>query len=378
MKKANKQKKEEHFYFDSIGSRPSRGKEEMPIWCDFVELLCLTTPGKFISRGEVRDAVYEGKEFAPQEDDDDSDEKFLDDEESTSTQLGSDATLAAQRAMMGSNNGRSNDKKETIINDWFRNLSVRSTLFNELYPFAINEQEATISLKSNLKPYHKLYIYFLLAGNLSLFSSKLGNKITTDFEFICFDAQKKLFPVSLGAVVGYTHFFGKNPEAEGIFTGSLSKKFLTLAQKIKSYKIDVSSIPSNNTADRGIDLISYLGFHEDEAFGVPIVVSQCACSYEEWRRKQFDHHPDKYKRIGLFDVDYIRFMYIPFFYRSYEGQWFQPIDVCTVVIDRLRLMRILSADKKSFSPRALEWAELILLESRDRELYAEFILERST
>lgn len=374
--------KNKSFVFEIIGARPSQGKNEIPRWCDYVEMLCLVTRGGFISRGEIIDAAFkEGKEFAASQeevledileindfDDNDDDEDIPDD-------------LDSQRAAIGSQAGRISDNINRIVNDWIDHLQSRSMMFDVSYPFVVDAESGTIAIveRQSLTIYHKLYIYFLLAANLKIFPKDLATKVTSDFEFICFDAQKLMFPLSLNELASETHLFGKNPDNSGLFQGNLAAKYSQLAEMINALRVDVSSLRPIDSGDRGIDIVSFLGFKGDKAFGIPVVLSQCACSYSDWKKKQFDHDPKHYRQLLLFDVEYLRFMFIPFFYRATSGQWYDTTQVSTIVFDRLRLMKILFNQKKELFSRAIPWADLILLSDvEDRKLFASYILEDAT
>ena len=370
--------KDKNFAFEHIGARPSQGRNEIPRWCDYVEMLCLVTKGGFISRGEIIDASFkEGKEFMPIDDLED-DLSEIDDFDASDDNEELPEDLDSQRASVGSQAGQVSDNINRIVDDWFNHLLSRSTMFGELYPFVIDVDSGTISMRKKISftIYNKLYIYFLLAANLKIFPKTLATKITTDFEFICFDTQKLMFPSSIDGIIGQTHLFAKNPESGGPFGGTAAEKYSHLAGLIGSSKTDLTHLKSRNYGDRGIDIVSFLSFKDDKAFGIPIILSQCACSYSDWKKKQYDHHPDRYRQLLLFDVAYIRFMFIPFFYRNGSGQWYDAGEISTIVIDRLRLMRVLFNQKKELFARAIPWADLILLnDAEDRQLFASYILE---
>lgn len=374
-------KNKQQFVFEHIGARPSQSRNEIPRWCDYVEMLCLVTRGGFISRGEIIDAAFkEGKEFAASQEEilDDileiSDFDDSDDDESIPEDLDS------QRAAIGSKAGRISDNINRIVNDWIDHLQSRSVMFDISYPFVVDAESGTIAIRErkSLTIYHKLYIYFLLAANLKIFPKDLATKIAADFEFICFDAQKLMFPLSLNEFTSETHLFGKNPDNSGLFQGNLADKYSQLAGMINAFKVDVTSLRAVDSGDRGIDIVSFLGFKDDKAFGIPVILSQCACSYSDWKKKQFDHDPKRYRQLLLFDVEYLRFMFIPFFYRANSGQWYDTTEVSTIVFDRLRLMKILFNQRRELFARALPWADLILInDAEDRKLFATYILEEA-
>ncbi|RZK45324.1 MAG: hypothetical protein EOO61_00225 [Hymenobacter sp.] len=345
---------ERHFNFDVYGAQPDNGKSELPVWLDYIEMVCLLNKDNTMTRGQVYDLVFnEAPEITPQTDD----ELPPEDGQPLSVQVASDTN------------------NQTVLS-WFSALKSKSEEFGEAYPFIVNSSVGEIKLKNDLSDENKFYIYLLMSASLKVFSNKLRNKITTDFEFVCFEAQERIFPLSKLGVNAETHFFGKNPEAKtGRFVGKLEDKFQALAQLINCHNLDISPLKSNNTGDRGIDVLSVFRFERDRAFGLPLIIAQCACSYEDWTTKQYDHHKEKYYHYRLFPYDYIRITFIPFYYRDVVGQWFKPDDISTVVIDRLRLIRIMEESSYQVSKRALDLAELALMRNdADKQEFARSII----
>ncbi len=367
-------RKETHFDFSCIDSRPKKEKEQIPLWCDYLEMLCLMEYRGFLSKGEVIDAVFnEGKGMVPPADESDDSEEDDEDEDSSPSPS---AGLAAQLATMGSQSSQRSDRHERLAVDWFNHLATRGESLGDLYPFEADGARSTLKLKALLTPAHKLYFCLLLASNLHLFSANLRTKLTADFEHICLEAQKLLFPLTLDGARVQTHLFGKNPSGAGLFTGTLAQKLENLGALIQARQVDTSFISPSNSGDGGIDLVSVMNFDNDNAFGLPLILSQCACSYKDWKKKQHDHDAGRYRQMRLFDVDYLRLVFIPFFYRDQKGQWFDIAEVQLSVIDRLRLMKILLNQRQELYKRANSWADLILFNDRqDRQLFANFMAE---
>ncbi|PIQ20996.1 MAG: hypothetical protein COW65_11695 [Cytophagales bacterium CG18_big_fil_WC_8_21_14_2_50_42_9] len=269
------------------------------------------------------------------------------------------------------------DRNNQVIRNWYAGLASRYNLIGEFYPFIVNEKEGTIQLKPNLTNSNKLYIYLLLAGSLRIFSKQVQGKLTADFEFLSIEAQTRMFPQLSNGITSYTYGFGKNPEGTGIFVGSLENKLKTLAEKISCKNLETSYIGQLNSGDYGLDVISFIKF-DDDVFGLPVIIAQSACSYQDWIKKQWDHHPGRYRALNIFPFDYIRLMMIPFYYRDNNGQWFNPSVIYqTVIIDRLRFIKIFHNDDV-LSERINAWVNLILEDDeRTREIRAIEIVNRT-
>lgn len=361
-----------HFNFDYLSSRPDRGKQEMPLWCDYIELLCLIMYKGEVAKGEVIDVVFkEGAGVIVQDGDEEDYDDDLDDDD-----VDASDPLSRQLASLGSSKGQKDDRQEAIAIDWFNYLASRQTGLGEMYPFIADSDKSSLKIKSNLKPIHHLYLYLLLASNLHLFSPELRTKITTDFEYICFEVQKLMFPLMLTGVKTHTHIFGKNPTNNSVFTGNLKNKLIKLGELIQARKLDTDFLDARNSGDNGIDLVSVMKFDNDNAYGPPLIISQCACSYKEWKKKQHDNSPERYRQFNLFDVDYLRLMFIPMYYRNQSGQWFEIRDVFLSVMDRLRIMKVLLYQNKKLYNQANNWSPLVLLPTKDeREIFAGFLAE---
>ena len=367
------------FKFEPIESRPSQSKDEHPVWCDYLELLCVITPGRQLSRGEIIDAAFnEGRDLDLEEASEDSGDTMFFREKDFDDFPYESGDIVPSADSIGSSAALASDNVNRVVDDWYKHLAARSDMFGDMYPFELDIKKDLISLKNGtaVKPSHDLYLYLLLASNLKLFSRNLMSRITTDFEAICFNAQRYMFPLSLPKIGSDTHLFGKSSNTQSIFRGSLAEKFEQLSKLINSNKVDVSEMRANNSGDRGLDVISIVKFKDDSAFGMPLLLAQCACSYKDWKKKQNDHSSSRYRQHLLFDVEYLRAIYIPFLYRANSGKWFDSSEISTIVIDRLRIMNILGATAKNEFKLAKKWADLVLFDNEvDRALYCEYIIE---
>jgi hypothetical protein len=348
------------FDFSALSSRPKKQKDEVPLWCDFIELLCIIGYDGTLGRGEMYDDIFDnGKGVVYDGDDEDEDVEDSDDNPDLS------GSVESQLSGLGSRHAQRSDKKEFLITSWIDNLVSRGEILGSLYPFEVDDTRTTLTFKKDLSESNKLYLFLLLASNLHLFSGKLSVKITSDFEYVCLLAQKCMFASDSKAtgIEFQSHIFGKSPGNQGVFVGTIANKFTKLGELIQSRNLDTNIFKSNNTGDGGIDLISVIKFTNDTAFGLPLILSQCACSYDDWKGKQEDHQPGNYRHLNLFDVEYLRLIFIPFFYRNQTGQWFQPFKIKLSVIDRLRIISILTHDDVDMLPYISVWVDLLLTPS---------------
>lgn len=354
------------FEFDNFGARPIPGKDDTPIWVDYIELLCIFHKDKTITRGEIYDIVFkEGNEITSTITEAEDIKKLLagDNDENEDDFGNGEELMAIDIALL-------NDNRSVKITDWFRNASSRSKIYDENYPFTVDTEKYVIKFKSDLNDASKLYLYLLLSGSLRLFSPTLTTKITTDFELLCLKAQSAMFPVATTGIYSETHCLGKNQMYTGNYGSKLSEKLTWLGRAINCDALDISHIPANNKGDRGIDILSFYKFNNDIASGLPLILAQCACSYDEWKKKQADHRQEKFRHFRLVYYEYIRMIFIPFHYRDNNGKWFTLIDLETVVLDRFRIIQCLADELENISDIIQKWVRIFFEDSDNRMVYA--------
>jgi hypothetical protein len=66
------------------------------------------------------------------------------------------------------------EKWNSRIKEWLDNIAVRNGVFNDFYPFTVNNNN--IQLKDNLTNAHKLYIFLLLSSSQKYIPKK-GNTL---------------------------------------------------------------------------------------------------------------------------------------------------------------------------------------------------------
>jgi hypothetical protein len=286
----------------NITTTPS-GKD-LNKWADYIELLCIRHPDKLITVGELYDRVN--------------------DEEITRSDLDEvEGELDSER----------DDKKMQIIIDYFNFLSTRVSLFEDFYPFIFNVTNNIIQLKNNLNTKQYIYLYMLFASNLDYFKNDMSD-LTSNFEFISFLSLKSTLGPS------YTvEAFGVSKFKKSLFNqGKLYDRIVKLAQELNlhlSSRIDTTL----SSGDYGLDLVAWLSHDNSEAG--PIIFAQCTCG-EDWDKKQFDMHFDKWRANIEFVHPPLGKMFISKSFRDDSGDWYNKSKPKTVLFDRKRILDRLS------------------------------------
>lgn len=307
-------------YLRRLQTKPSHPKSTSIHWADYIELLCLANLDGEISEYDVIDRFEERERDLSEGDPDDIDElrSFEDENEG-----------ATRRAEI-------DDKWKIRVEDWFKVLNVRMSLYGQSYPFIVDEKE--IKLKSSLNNYQTIYIYLLLCSNLYLLDKTNQLVLANSFELMSFDALKSMLPEK-----AEVHLFGSNPlNNSGKYGGGLSfwKRFNALAKDLCEQinpLVKEADYPASHKGDGGLDIVAWIPTG-DNLPSIPIFFGQCACT-AEWIGKQNDSAFASWtNRINLTNHTN-NIVFIPFCYRGADGKWFRVADIrLSFLIDRKRML----------------------------------------
>jgi hypothetical protein len=300
---------------EKLSDRPK--PSDPHIQADYIELLCLTTLDKAISKADIL-----------------GDYK---------TEVDLDVNLTVEGEVSEDDPIASIDDKNTQkVNEYFEHFAYRISAFGEHYPFEIAGSGSILKLKNTVNDVslkQKLYIFLLLASLLKYLHSSVRNNMTSAFESVSSKALEAYLPSHAKVQI-----FGKNTlgerEAE---THKLIEKIKLLAMDIReSVSIDLErEFRGNNTGDRGLDIVAWIPI-DDNSPGLILAFGQCACSLEEWVSKQHSSSFDSWRRIINFTVPPHNMAFIPFCFRDAGGIWWKESDIhSSILFDRLRIIRLL-------------------------------------
>lgn len=208
----------------------------------------------------------------------------------------------------------------------------RSSGYSDTYPFEVDLSLSEVRLKQKLSDANYSYLFLLMCGNLP-FVCRDRSSLTDAFERYCHQVFECVLPV--GSEV---HVFGK-AIASARFSGTKKEKLKKLAAAIRGdYLAKDDYFRENDQGDAGIDLV---GWHslKDTASNIPVAFAQCACSREEWIRKQSEVLPAYLDRLVKSSPSWVPFLFTPVCFRAPNGSWAVGGDVKSVVLmDRLRIL----------------------------------------
>lgn len=330
-----------------------KGLESLPAsyntyeWADYIELLCLTSKDKRVSRADVTDLVRERKrdlnEGKPLEGTE-ADEEEMDDEIREELSI-EDETEDIDEAEIEP--AMATDKWAEKVGDWFSDLEYRAGAFSEFYPFKVIKGGSVLTVngataKPNLT--RRVYIFLLLASNLRYFSKTEQTQIAAAFEVLSFYALKSYLPSK-----STLYMFGKHPLNIGgrYSTGTLWERLNRLAKDLREDVIcqKVNFKPSNS-GDAGLDLVGWVPLDQPIVRrGFFLIFGQCACT-PKWVSKQYETHYDTWKNYMSFTAYPARLTFIPYCFRKTSGAWYDHTKISmAVLVDRLRLIDLLRGNQ---------------------------------
>jgi hypothetical protein len=256
------------------------------LWCDYVEMLCLTDPDWRYSRGDLLELLAETRELAAEDPDllggDDED---LEDEADLEEALDEEdrdflAEDEAERIVHSVD-----DKREARVADIFNNLRFRAHLFGEAYPFSFDEEAQEMLAAPLDSDEKKLYVQLLLSSSLRLIPKTRRHEVTEPFEALAEKIFACLMPDGW-----QVHRFGA--KVADRYKGRLFKRLKQLAADLRGQLlVEERAFKTRDSGDGGLDLVAWHPMGDDEREGIPIALAQCGCTAEEWSLKMLEASP---------------------------------------------------------------------------------------
>ena len=162
------------------------------------------------------------------------------------------------------------EKIENEVDYLFACLQYRSDIIEEKYPFIISSN--SIRIDNTLTYEQKIYLSFLFASNLSVFT-EFQSDLTSEFEFFVYCVSKKFFPSQ--AIIKQ---FGKNSD----YSGNAQSKIRSLGKDLNIVIKDLVDDVIGNQ-EKGLDIIAWLPFNDKDT-NMLTFLFQCACG-DGWIHK---------------------------------------------------------------------------------------------
>jgi len=301
-------------YLEKLQKSPNCSREDLYRYADYLELKCLAN----------KDSIY-------------STSDFVDDIRPRAEDLGEgDFEEIEDEKKNNISKAEKNDKWETLAKEVFNIISLRTQTFKDFYPYEMTANSLAINLKPEIDLKNQVYFFLLFSSNLQ-FTGDFTNTFTSSFEFISREVLKSFLPKN--AIVKL--FASSNTEIKKDWVVNESKfwdKLKYLEDFLKSkIIIEESEINRYNKGDGGLDLVGKIPIDDQSHF--PVIFGQCACSPDDWIKKQSEIKFDIWRqKINLHTIPQY-YIFIPQNYRDSQGNWFRQSNIHdTILIDRQRIL----------------------------------------
>lgn len=227
------------------------------------------------------------------------------------------------------------------LSDVLAQASWREGAFGDSYPFSV-DTTGIISASDVLSERQKFYYFLLICSNLAFVAPRAHWQPLTDaFERASHCALKRMWPSSGVAVP-----FGKNTTE---YVGAKWERMNLLGAQIGGRpRLTDKDFRIGDAGDGGIDLAGWLDVDSHEPKNKMSILAQCACSREDWVKKQTEISSVRLANLLSPTAPWIECLFSPVSFRDNSGQWAIPSSVANVVlIDRLRLLNSISVPDDS-------------------------------
>ncbi|MDR3560714.1 MAG: hypothetical protein P4N59_04640 [Negativicutes bacterium] len=276
-------------------------------WADYIELLCLSNVDGEISCRDLAAYVKTGVELVAEDDNEHEIKPAI------------------------------TDKWERRISDFYSILAYRERTMGDFYPFSILEGNI-LTLKPTLSEKSYFYFFLLFASNTRYFLP-YRDLLTKTFECVSEKVIAQILPPGMEV-----HVFGTS-RTDGRYHGNTYERICQMARDIRADVLcKPHHFPGNRAGDGGIDIVAWYPL-PDNAPGVPVVFSQCACSVDDWTTKQNEISHSIWEKRLKWTTPYSAFMLVPFSFRNAAGNWDNDDNIRrTLLLDRDRILLLLKDD----------------------------------
>ena len=296
---------------EKLTTKTPQSTHDSYIWADYFELNTLLEHGEALNDEDFYQYILKGKDFSTDKD---------------------DITPAWV------------DKQKSLIQDGLKNVLLRKSILKEKYPFEYDDYKKEIKLKKKLSNIHYTYLSLLISSNLRYLLKKSDEyPFTGGFEKICLDTIKVLYPNAVIKLFGSSNLESTLLSKDKYNENKLKERIKSLAKDIcQPHWPDVDVIEEQNLGDEGLDVVGFIDL-KDNRGSFPLFFVQCACSKEDWVKKQSSTHRDTWDYwLDLRNTSVQHLVMVPFPFMNYDKSWLKKQDIKqNIMIDRIRIINIL-------------------------------------
>jgi hypothetical protein len=310
-------------YPQSLSDIPEATAQESYILADYAEMLCVADQDEKYDadalRSRIQNAMLDEESFS---DDPDSDGDLAE---------SSGHPVPVELSQTRQSNIRDRAQRA------FGCIEHRADALKNLYPFQYGQRH--ISLNPSLDNMQKLYLQLLYSSNLA-YVSDFQHQLTNDFEKISLAAMKCMLPQWAEA-----HIFGKGSHQGQRYVGNTYSKMKKLAEDTRTQlRVREDEYSSRSTGDDGLDIVAWLPL-PDALPIIPVYFAQCSCHHSNWIAKQSSAGDGRWRSKLSSNVPFQAFSFSPTCFRN-GYSWARESEISTILIDRVRLLRLLEKEPK--------------------------------
>lgn len=286
-------------------------------WADYAELVCLSSPDRAITYGDLRDRLYPSLR--------DLRSDLLDEDAVGGVYSLGDEGHSIEPEPKAA-------KSDELCQSIFECLHYRLSAYGASYPFSIDHK--TLVRATALSDRQRLYVYCLMCASLHYFMDH-KNILTSEFE----DVSKSVLASVVGPRMKVLRF-GKNTTHAADFTGNITQKIEDLARAMGELSlVQDGDYPGTSTGDDGLDLVA-IDHYGDEIGSRLSLFAQCKCSPTWHETVHSSNHSAWNVKIQI-RCPNVNVAMIPFCMRCADGSWHRQTDIGGfMLIDRQRFLSL--------------------------------------
>lgn len=211
----------------------------------------------------------------------------------------------------------------------------RASWLGGAYPFSVESNEVRFSPQPSVSKFLP-YLFLLVCSNGN-FVPSLRSALPTEFEDLCKEAFRALFP-NWAEVVSFSQ---KSQDRKAIFGLPANEAVPKLANKLNTAPINVESLPKTQR-EFGIDIIAICSLGDQAAYPL-FAFAQCTIQQEWWSKRHEAIAQTELTGFITLNARHSNFLMIPYFPRYKLEEWSEdPARTGNCIIcDRFRLCVLL-------------------------------------
>lgn len=321
---------------------PLPNRNNINLWADFIERLCVFSDGYEITRDTVQDFLFDDSTKTKAQID-----KLISFNHSFLNELITQDLLPviSDEEDLESNAIDSVNSKIIQVFDFIRE---RKTFYGSYYPFDIIDDRLKLCCdRQHLNLVQRAYLIQLFSSDLRLYDSATINELGHVFEALC----KEPFRVLISSSANIKFFgSGGGDVIASDYKGNLADRLTSLAADLAFTTNPLihqeDELPY--VGDAGLDWVGWYNF-EDNQNHQPVFFGQCACG-ANWVDKQHETSPSRWRNFLNFNQPLNCVHMMPHSYRKNKGRWLVESKIENVILlDRYRLLFLIEKVQEKYT-----------------------------